>query len=104
MRRCFSGSSSLGGGAAGAIVFARAERRHPNRDPCEAEEQVLTELAAGDLRLEVAVRGGDDAYVDRARGAATDAANRAVFEHPQELRLERERKLPELVEEEGAAV
>src|SRR5439155_1077824 len=54
-------------------------------------------------RVEVLVGGGDDAHVGPDRIAAADARELALLEHAQELRLERERHVGDLVQEERAA-
>ena len=48
--------------------------------------------------------GGDDAHVDRDVGVAADAAEGARLEHAQQLGLEPRSHLPDLVEEQRAAV
>ena len=50
------------------------------------------------------MRGGDDADVDVDRLRLADAAHLAAIEHAQQLRLEVERELADLVEEQRAAV
>jgi hypothetical protein len=50
------------------------------------------------------VRGGDEADVDLAMLGLSDAANRPRLEHAQELRLNRQRDLADLVEEDRPPV
>ena len=68
---------------------ALAQRRDRERDAVEAEVQILAEALAGDLGLEIAVGGRDEADVDRPRGAPADAHDLAALEHAQQLRLQR---------------
>ena len=59
---------------------------------------------ARDQLLEVAVRRGDDPHVDPDRLRAADALELLLLEHAQELRLQVERQVADLVQEERAAV
>ncbi len=81
-----------------------AERRHAHADDGEAVVEVVAEAALVDLALEVAVRRRDDAHVDALRCDVADAPDLALLERAQELRLELERELADLVEEDRAAV
>ena len=73
---------------------------HRGRQP---EVEVLAELLRGDERREVAVGGGDDADVDAPVTRAADAADRSVVERAQQTRLQIQRQLADLVEEQRAA-
>src|SRR4051812_4578272 len=66
--------------------------------------EILAEPALPDLGGEVAVRGGDDAHVDRDRLVAAHALQIALLQHAQELRLDEGRDLADLVEKERAAM
>ena len=57
-----------------------------------------------DALLEVLVRRGDDAHVAAHRVVAADAVELAVGEHAQQARLQVERHVADLVEEQRAAV
>src|SRR5436190_2098094 len=70
-----------------------------DRPPCVRAATPLARLLG-----EVAVRRGHDADVDRDRPGASDAVHLAFLEDAEELRLERGRVLPHLVEEERAAL
>src|SRR5438105_4108716 len=59
--------------------------------------------ACRDRLLEVLVRRRDHAHVDRDVAHAAHALERPLFEEPQELRLEPERHLGDLVQEDRAA-
>ena len=56
-----------------------------------------------DCRIEVAVRRGDDAHVDCRLRPGADRPYRALLEDAQQLRLQSERHVADLVEEDGAA-
>ena len=81
-----------------------AERRQAEHEDLQAVVEVLAELARGDPLREVAVRRADEADVDPERARLADAPDLAVLEGAQELRLERERHLGDLVEEQRPAV
>src|SRR5690606_27234450 len=66
--------------------------------------EVLSERAALNLDLEIAVGRGDEANVDGARGDAAHADDLAALDDPQELGLRRCRHLGNLVEEDRAAI
>ena len=85
------------------VARALAERRQDDGDDVEAVEEVLAELPRLHHRLEVAVRRGDDADVDRDRLVAADAPDLALLEGAEDLPLQREREVADLVEEEGRA-
>ena len=55
-------------------------------------------------RVEIDVRRGDDANVDGAGRVRADPAHLALLQHAQELRLERQRHVADLVEEDRAVV
>jgi hypothetical protein len=67
-------------------------------------EQVLAERAGLDPLLEILVRRGDHAHVAAHRVVAADAIELAVGEDAQQARLQVERHVADLVEEERAAV
>ena len=54
------------------VLTPLAKRGHVDRDDPQAVVQVLAELLTSDHRLEVAMRGRDDADVDRHRAPASD--------------------------------
>jgi hypothetical protein len=86
------------------VVGALAQRRHHRAHHGEAVVQVLAEGPLLDHVLEVAVGGGHHADVDPGRARVADAPHLALLQHAEELRLQLERELADLVEEEGAAV
>ena len=75
---------------------------HP--DDVEAMEEVLPERAGAYARFEVLVRRRDDAHVDPNRHVAADPIELAVGQHAEQTRLELGRHVPDLVEEQRAAV
>jgi hypothetical protein len=70
----------------------------------EAVEQVLAERALAHRFLQVAVRGGDDADVDRHRPRAADAVDHALLDGAQQLGLQAHVHLGDFVEQQRAAV
>ena len=70
----------------------------------EAVQQVGAEAAVGDQRFQVLVGGGDHAHVDADQFAPADAEELALGQHAQQARLQRQRHVADLVEEQRAAV
>src|SRR4029077_14780546 len=66
--------------------------------------EIAPEGAALDHAPELAIRGGDEAHVDALRGVAAERTDLAVLHHAQELRLERQRQVLDLVEEERPTI
>ena len=86
------------------VLRALAQRRHADREDGEAVVEVAAEAPLADLFAEVAIRRRDDAHVHLDRPRAAEALELAGLEDAQELRLQLERQLADLVEEEGRAV
>jgi hypothetical protein len=86
------------------VLAPLAQRGHVDLDRVEAEQQVLTEPPVRHLLPQVGVRGRKDAHVGAARARRADALELAGLEHAQQLRLQVERHVRDLVEEERAAV
>ncbi len=73
-------------------------------DDVDAEEEILAEAALLDGRLEIAVGRGHEPHVERHLAIRADRAHHALLQRAQELRLQRQRQLADLVEEQRAAV
>ena len=86
------------------IAAAIPQRRDPHGDLADPVIQVLAELAGLDHRGGVLVGGADDAHVDRDAVASADALDDAVLQEAQQLRLQGQRHVADLVEEDRAAV
>ena len=86
------------------VLAALAQRWQGERHDVQAVVEILAEAPGGDLGREVAVGRRDDAHVDRNLGGRADAGDLALLQRPQELRLQRERQLADLVEEDRAGV
>ena len=84
------------------VVDPLAQRRQVDAHDVEPVIEVGAELPGRDPLGEVGIGGGDEAHVDRDLAVRAHGADLAVLDHPQELRLERERQLGDLVEEERA--
>ena len=80
------------------------QRRQLYRKDVQAEVQVAAEPAAGDLRVQVAIGGGDDSHVRRAQLAAAHTLVGALLQDAQELRLQLRRHFRYLVEKQRATV
>ena len=69
-----------------------------------AVEEILAERPLPDRVAEIAVRGGDDADVDRALDVRSDPADHAVLQDTQQLDLHRRGRIADLVEKDRPAV
>jgi hypothetical protein len=88
----------------GNVLFVFAKRRQVNVKDVQAEVKVLAQLAAADGLLRIFVGGGYDAHVDGSFRFASEAADFAVFENAQELRLRGGGHFADFIEQESAAV
>ena len=84
------------------VAAARAQGRDADARVVVAINEVVAEALLVDLGLEVAVRGRDDAGVERLLLVAADRADGALLEGAQELRLHVDGHLADLVEEDRA--
>ena len=80
------------------------QRRQRQDQALQPVEQVLAELAAADLLLQAAARGAHQPDIDFDRGFRAARQYLALFQHVQELRLQLERQVADVIEEERAAV
>ncbi len=81
-----------------------AQSRQLQPHDAQPIEEVLAEAPGAHFLLEVAIGSGDHPHVDLQRLDAADPLDLALLENAQELRLEVERELSQLVEEDGPAV
>ena len=80
-----------------------AQRRDLQVDDVETKQQVLAECAFAHGVGEVAVRGGDDADIDRHRLGAADAVDDALLDRAQQFGLQADVHLGDFVEQQRAA-
>jgi hypothetical protein len=103
--------------AIGAIVFPQEEMdqfedvfrplpqgRYPEGEGIESIEKVLPEFLRPHQGLQIAVCGGDDLAVYLPRLYAAETKDFGVVKVFQELGLQRQGKIPDLVQEEGPAL
>ena len=81
-----------------------AKRRDRHVNDVEPVIEILPEPAGGHFVGEPSIGGGDDPHVHGLRDPAAEALELAGLEHAQQLYLRVERKIADLVEEEGRAV
>ena len=86
------------------VLGPLAQGGHAHRHHRQAVEEIAAEGAALHLGLEILVGGGDEADVDVDRPIGPDRGHLLLLDRPQQLRLEVERHLPDLVEQQGAPV
>ena len=80
----------------------RSRARAGYGDHVEPVEEVLAEAPLGDALLEIDVRRREDAGAQRALRLGAERAEAPVLEDAQELRLQVDRHLGDLVEQQGA--
>src|SRR5262249_37957101 len=81
-----------------------AESWRQDRENRETVIEVLAEAALRDGPRKISVRGGDDPHVDLLGTRATHAFELASLQDTQQLRLQLQRKLTDLVQEERSTV
>jgi hypothetical protein len=86
------------------VAFALTQRRQLDRELREAVVQVLAEFAFADQRRQIAVGRGDDPHIDFVGVVGTQRTNLAFLQHAQNLRLQRQRHVADLVEQQRAAI
>ncbi len=86
------------------VLAPLAQRRHVDREHGEAVEEIGPEAPLGDGGAQVAVGGGDHAHVDAVRLVRAHALDLALLQRAQQHRLQLQRQVADLVEEERAAV
>ncbi len=84
------------------VLAALAQRRHGNRNHAQAVVKILAEGVLGDLLVEIAVGGGDDAHVDGDLAGTAHRAHAALLQHAQQLDLHGQGHLADFVEKDGA--
>src|SRR2546428_10362245 len=86
------------------ILAPGAQRRQAHADHIQPVVEVLAEAPVGDRAVEITVRRGNDADVDRMRLRRADRAHLHLLQDPQELHLEARRQLGEFVQEDPTLV
>src|SRR5262245_4110368 len=86
------------------VLRPLTERRYRDREDVQAVVQIVTEAAPFHHPCDVPVRGGDQTDVDVDRPCPAETLELAFLQHAEELRLQLERDLAHLVQEERATV
>jgi hypothetical protein len=86
------------------VFGALAQRRHAQLDGVDAEVEVFAEPAVGERRVEIDVRGADEAEVHLDEPLAANRPVLTLLQHAQQFRLQVRRHLADLVEHERAAL
>ena len=86
------------------VARALAQRRDADREDVEPVEEILAEAPGGDGAPQVAIGRGDEPRVDLDRRLAAHAAEAPFLQDTQQPRLQLQRHLADLVEEDRAAV
>src|SRR6185503_12672038 len=80
-----------------------AERWNVHADHAETVVEIFSELSIGDALLEIGIGRGEHPHIDRLRARLADRHDLALLQESQQLRLDVERQVADLVEEQGAA-
>ena len=80
------------------LLLALAQRRNANLHDVEAVVEVFPELTASHRLFEVTISRGDHPRIDVDHSVPADAREPEILQHVEELRLQRVRKLGDLVE------
>jgi hypothetical protein len=81
-----------------------AQRGQPHRQAIKPVVKVLAEGLPVDHLAQIPVRGTDDGQVDGQCTRAAQWRDLPLLEHPQQVRLQWQRHVADLIEEQGAAV
>jgi hypothetical protein len=81
-----------------------AKRRYGDRKHVQAVVQVVAEVLRFDHLVEMPVRRSDHSHVDSDRPRPAESLELLLLQHPEQLRLQLERDLAHLVQEERATV
>ena len=88
----------------GNVAPPFAQRRNLDLERDQPEEQILAEFALHHALVQVPMRRRDHAKIAPHRAVRPDRQNLAVFQHPQQLHLDRQRDVGHLVKKQRAAV
>ena len=86
------------------VASSFAERRYREGKHIQTVIQILTEIVPCRVSPQVMVGGGDDPDIHRLRGLAADAGDLTGLQDPQQGRLEIQRHVSDLIEEDRTAV
>src|SRR5690606_34801143 len=86
------------------VLASVPKRRHSHGEDGQAMEEVGAKPALFHLGRKISIRRGDHANVHSMGAIRSDSLDLALLERAKQLRLDRKRKLPHLVEEERGAV
>jgi hypothetical protein len=76
------------------VLGTLAQGRQPDHEDVQAVPQVLPKATGGDVRSQVAVRGGEDAHVDPGRSIGADPPHLAFLQDAQHRRGTASRRWP----------
>ncbi len=79
------------------------QARQAQADHVQTIVEILSQCALLHARIEVVVRRGNDAHIHRNRFGRTDRTHDPLLQRPQQFRLQGQRHVADLVEEQGAA-
>ncbi len=88
----------------GNVAVTFAQRGKLNRNNVDAVVEILAEAAGVNHLFQVFMGGADQPKVDLALGAAAQALHHMIFQHPQQLGLERKGEGRDLIQKECALI
>jgi hypothetical protein len=83
----------------GDVFGALAESGNVNGKNVKAVKEIAAKGALGDDPREIAIRGGDDPYVDALRAIASEAFELLLLQHAKQFGLQIERQVGDFIEE-----
>ena len=86
------------------VLGPLAQRRQVHREHVDPVVQILAKIPRGDECVEITIRRGDDTHVDAPVRVVADAAELLALQDAEDLRLQGQRHLADLVEEQRARV
>ncbi len=86
------------------ISRPQAKRRKPDGNDIKPVIKIFAEGAVGHRFFQIPIRRGDDPHIDFHILVAADPAEFTLLNHPQQLHLNRRRRIADLVEEDGSAI
>ena len=88
----------------GQVLETIAQRRQLDDRRRQPEVEILPELLRRHQRAQVAIGRRDDTHVDPPLTGAANPAHRVIIQHAQQARLQLQRQLANLVQEQDAAL
>ena len=86
------------------VFLALAERHDLDGKNIQAVIKVFPEAAGGDFLFQIAIGGGDDAHIGKARAVFPDAFVAFFLQGPEQLALQIEGDFTDFIQKQGSAL